>query len=181
MNKDVSLTDGERLFRLRETKNRVTTRLIEIDTWLATAGKACATKQDRRIRHQFVDEKMGLQAQIRMVTQQIRELTNRIQEREVRSMLRGSAVPPADGKKVTDHALVRWLERKHGIDVEEMREALYLEAQDSVERGRTMQGDGVSGRTGVRTTTGDMVYVIDPATKIVVTCYRLGEADVLNK
>lgn len=39
---------------------------------------------------------------------------------------------------ITDHALIRWLERAHGIEVEELREILREQAQRHVDAGAAL-------------------------------------------
>lgn len=74
---------------------------------------------------------------------------------------------------VSDHTLVRWLQRKHGIDVKKLKDE--IEATVKSESSKSSLSD----RDGVRVEASDgMIYVIDPKTEVVVTCYPVGgEAD----
>ncbi|WP_051949305.1 hypothetical protein [Methylosinus sp. PW1] len=59
---------------------------------------------------------------------------------------------------VTDHALVRWLERVKGVDVEAFRK----EIAETVATGTSL------GATGVKAPDG-FLYVLDPRRKSVIT------------
>lgn len=172
MSKEGSLTDKERLFRLKQKQSVNTTRIMEIDTWLSIAGRNVKTKQDQRIKNKFLEERKDLCTANELLTRQIRELG----DVEIRKRLKGEVQKPLP-HRVTDHALVRWLERKHGIDVKEMREALYAEVLHALENGRAVAENG----RGTRITTGHMVYVMEPKSKSIMTCYTLDEEDILNK
>lgn len=51
----------------------------------------------------------------------------------------------ADLSSITDHALLRWLERVHGIDIDFFRQALLDETRDYIEIGATaVRKDGVT-------------------------------------
>jgi hypothetical protein len=60
---------------------------------------------------------------------------------------------------VTDHALIRWLERVHGVDVDRFREYIASLTQDAINLGATsIQIDG-------------FLYVLNPARRSVVTIF----------
>lgn len=174
MSKGEKRTDKERLFWLREEKRKVQGRVLEINTWLRTAGcRTSKSKQDVAVRNQFIAEKLECEERIRFISEQIREMVKHIEVDEIRGLLNGSAVKTKSGRMVTDHALVRWLQRRHGIDVEEMRDALHKEALASLGGSVDLPEQGTG--KGFRASDGNMVYVFDTATKSVVTCYQVGE------
>lgn len=176
MKKEDSHTDDERLFFLRLQRNKLGLRINELDTWLGTVGREAKTKQDRRVKGQFITEKLDLQAQLLVVRAQINEICQKRTQEELRAALNSTAVK--EGFGVSDHALVRWLERKHGIDTEEIREAIKRDVEKAWSEGRLEPS--VTGN-GIRATVGDLVYICTNDGKVVMTCYKLMEHDPLNK
>ena len=65
--------------------------------------------------------------------------------------------------KVSEHALLRWLERAHGIDVDGLRQQIIDEVEDAIE---------IDMENGYRRKLrGGMVYVLAKGGE-VVTCYN---------
>lgn len=102
------------------------------------------------------------------VHQEIEHLvvSEKIESRTIRS------VGPQDvDVKVTDHALVRWLGRVHGVDTQGLKRDLFAASQKYVTQERANAG-------GIRRTDEDGVtYVVDPVTEVVVTVFRAGIFD----
>ena len=61
---------------------------------------------------------------------------------------------------VTDHALVRWLERIEGLDIDYIREDIAEKVSDAIDRGYE------------QCVKGDAVFVLDTATKTVITVFQ---------
>ena len=175
MNKEDSLIDDERLFMLRHQRNKLGARITELDTWLATVGREAKTKQDRRVKGQFITEKMDLQMQATVIREQMQEITRRRTQDELKATMVNTKL--TEGISISDHALVRWLERKHGIDVEEIREAIRRDVERAWTIGRIEPS--VTGK-GIRATAGELVYICTTDGKVVMTCYNLVEHDPLN-
>lgn len=82
---------------------------------------------------------------------------------------RGTMAKDDNGVKVTDHALVRWLERKFGLDVERMRKDLYVEALDAAAGGKAVEiGQKRKGAVGVEKEGLTYVFARDNGTVITV-------------
>lgn len=70
------------------------------------------------------------------------------------------------GVRVSDHAVIRWLERKHGVDITQIRKDMYADAMASA-------GSGLEKRGGMYfAKRGDMTYIVNGTTGIIVTCYQ---------
>ena len=76
---------------------------------------------------------------------------------------------------MTDHALVRWIERKHGLNVEQMKADMYTDM---------MRASMVVANATIRRANNDcclvdaddgMSYVVDPKNGVIVTCYKTNE------
>lgn len=178
MSKDGSLTSGERVFILSAQINKLNLRIKEIDGWLSTAGLDLRTNQDRKIKRQFLEDRAKLVRQLDVLKEQVREIQVEHEERRAKRKLQANEASSFEAaERVTDHALVRWLERVHGINIREMKDALYAEATEAWKEGRVMARDG----KGIRATKGEMVYVLDAVTHNVVTVYSLSEKDSFNR
>lgn len=169
------LGDERRLFVLRQRRNELALRMQEIDTWLFEVGRRAKTRQDQKVKGQFISEKMQLERQLTLLKEQMRQINQRLQDKFVK--MKAAAYEDEGSDKVTDHALVRWLERRHGINVAEMKAALHREAMEALSKGVARPKLGTN---SVRATLGEMVFVFVPASKNIVTCYRLDEDDDLN-
>lgn len=175
MSKEENLTESERLFILRRRCNQLLARMNEIDVWLSTAGRRGKTSADERVKASFINERQSIAAQVEVVQGRIKELEAEVVERDAkRKLAQASGV---SSSMVTDHALVRWLERKHGINILEMKEALWREAKDAWTTGRI----SIENDRGIRATKGELVYVMSKDRKNVLTCYTLVEEDTFNR
>ena len=65
---------------------------------------------------------------------------------------------------VTDHAVIRWLERKHGLDIQAMRRDIYEEVMG---KGGKVYKNGWF----YKVVKDGIVYVVDSRNKTVITCY----------
>lgn len=70
---------------------------------------------------------------------------------------------------VTDHAVVRWLERRHGIDVHKVREVIVKEAI----KGEISNKINKKGCLYVES--GNMVYVVNDKMTTILTCFNKEE------
>lgn len=68
-----------------------------------------------------------------------------------------------DRIQVSDHAVIRWIERVAGVDVDALRRQIALEARHGLDLGAR------------RVTVGNIVYALDPALRRVVTCFTTQE------
>lgn len=79
-------------------------------------------------------------------------------------------VAKGDGAKVTDHALVRWLQRRYNLDVEQMKEDMYREAMEAAKDDKNI--GRTSNQFAARVTAEDgFSYVVDLENSVIVTCY----------
>lgn len=75
--------------------------------------------------------------------------------------------------EITEHCILRWMERKHGLDLEAIKDAIFEEVCGGLVSGKLMKTNHKKG--GVRVLTADMAYIIDPVTLRVITCYEPAE------
>lgn len=69
---------------------------------------------------------------------------------------------------VSDHALVRWLERKHGLDVKRMKQDIWAEVEEAKKAGvyQKKRGHYVEG--------GGLVYVLSKDEGVLITILEEG-------
>ncbi|MFG1304188.1 hypothetical protein V5F34_08615 [Xanthobacter autotrophicus] len=68
-----------------------------------------------------------------------------------------------DRIQVSDHAVIRWIERVAGVDVDALRRQIANEARQGIDMGAR------------RVTVGSIVYALDPVLRRVVTCFTIKE------
>ncbi|WP_020474493.1 hypothetical protein [Zavarzinella formosa] len=112
------------LVELENGRRRIKSKLTEVESWLSGLKKSSSKRQE------LIELKDSLLVQLR--EQNIRLEDTR---RRLRQTPRNHAV--------TDHALVRWLERNHGIDVLGLKDAILTdELQAAIASGQEQWSDG---------------------------------------
>ncbi len=170
-----SLTDeeriGEDLFKWKVKRGSNNLRVVEIDAWLSTVGrKAHKNKHDQSVKQDLLAEKSELMQESLMLKAKIQKAVKDLAEVRARKKLAG--VVGGGGEKVSDHALVRWLERKHGLNVGAMKADLHEEMLRAKAEG-TVE---VRSR-GLKVTSGGLVYIVGQADGSVITCYYDNQDD----
>lgn len=125
-------------------------------------------KGDAQTRKMLVNNKQDLLRELSPLRRRKRELHVGLEVMTAKRVMTHSV-----GVSVSDHALVRWMERKHGVNVEGMKEELATEVMASYKYDDALIG--VTPRGSVRVEADGMFYVVDPRAMSVVTCYRVGE------
>ena len=89
-------------------------------------------------------------------------------------MVRDQVFATIEGE-VTDHALVRWLERKHGLDVKQIKADMYRAMCTAAHRDDKV----ITGKGGgcLQVEDGEDYYVIDPVFGHMVTFFRKGDPE----
>lgn len=146
------------------------------DGELALMGRDNITKTDARRRREIVAEKKDIERRAYNIKEQIRcveegktfsgqglNVAPKLEPIEV-EIAKEEAADIVD-TPVTNHALIRWLERIHGLDIEAMRRDIYAEA---------MGEGGVIYKNGniYKVLKKGVVYVVDSRNRTVITCYE---------
>lgn len=173
----------ELIVRLKRERARLIDQGMQKDGELALIGKANMTKTDESRRRTLVAEKKDIERRAYNIKEQLR-LVEDGKMKGLTKMVAPTDVPKItpilpqvdvkaeeqedmrkDDAAVTDHAVVRWLERKHGMNVAEMRRDIYAEAMDE---GGTIYKSGAF----YKVVRDGFVYVVCGTNKTVVTCYE---------
>lgn len=157
------------LINLKDEKEDLGIEATELDVWLASTKRKNLSGKEWNSRSDMANKKAEVQRKIAAVNKQIRHIEDSLKAAAVVDGDMAHADFRRIGKhdvKVTDHALVRWMQRKHGIDVDEMKRDLYAEVM-----GGSTVGDYLFEGTGLgfKVESGGIEYVVDKRTGIVVT------------
>lgn len=153
--------------RLRRERNKIIEKMTDVDSWLATRGKNAKSPAELGMKNRMIAEKSALMSQALKLKSQIRGCVESVIER-----VTTSGLDRVGYVNVTDHAVLRWLERAHNLNLEAVRDDMRdeMKAAAAVEGNvkRTM-GKGLSVRAG------DMIYIIDAIDQTIITCYKAKE------
>lgn len=158
---------------LVEERDDMQRRLNHINHWLETVGRWVHAAKDKELRASFMQEKLDLTKDIAKVKEQISAAHEGLRWADKQSGLNRVVQHGLNdlNPRVSDHALVRWLERHHNLNVEEMKNDMY---QDMV-RSATVNGQDAlkkSNGSSMRVVSGALIYVVNPKDRTIITCYR---------
>lgn len=165
------------LLRLQRERAALIDEAMKKDGELALMGKSNITKTDAERRRRTVAEKkeierkaFNIKQQIRCVeegrmsaAQQVKAELKELHE-EVEECVEQEIADAVADAPVTDHAVIRWLERKHGLDIQAMRRDIYEEVMG---KGGKVYKNGWF----YKVVKDGIVYVVDSRNKTVITCY----------
>lgn len=167
--------DDKSIDELRDEREDVIAEIVQIDGWLATHDKWSSNTYERQERRAKIVRKAHLQEKSQKLKRQMQKTAS---NGKIAAIVTNT-LHPADVRrigeldvKVTDHALVRWMQRKHGIDTDAMKKDMYKEVMSATVGTRAMlacSGNGlkVLGEDG-------MTYIVDRTSGIILTCYEEG-------
>jgi len=118
----------------------------------------------------MVKKKGALLLRAGQLKREVQDAVRKLAEDRARAMVKvagGGAGAEDSALLVTDHALVRWLERKHGMDIVRMKMDMYADMVVAREKGMAK----ATSNGGVQVGADGVVYVVDPLRGVIVTCY----------
>ncbi len=148
--------------------------MTQTDIWLNTAGKRCKTIAEKNTRQQMQDSKARDLEHVLRLRQYIRHAVAWCGSGRAKGDYKVDLDFDVDHTVVTEHAVVRWLERAHGLDPVAIKQAIVDDIYEALEHGVPAVPTG-HWRGGVKVRVGTLDYVIDPNTKRVLTCYHQDE------
>lgn len=169
------------LARLRRERAALVEEAMRKDGELALMGRAVYTKTDAQKRRELIAAKKDLEIRALKTKEKIRRVEEAVslglkgigdlgdeeegEGKEVVQEINQEIEDELDEIPVTDHAVVRWLERKMGLDIPMMKRDIYQEAMG--EGGKIFKSGPY-----YKVVKDGYVYFVDSRNKTVITFYE---------
>jgi len=168
------------LARLRRERAALVEEAMRKDGELALMGRAVYTKTDAQKRRELIAAKKDLEIRALKTKEKIRRVEEAVslglkgigdlgdeegEGKEVVQEINQEIENELDEIPVTDHAVVRWLERKMGLDIPMMKRDIYQEAMG--EGGKIFKSGPY-----YKVVKDGYVYFVDSRNKTVITFYE---------